>query len=137
MIHSQLKLKTGKLETVSFKEVTMLWQNLHQEVTLIWNGGSFSKAELTLAENRNMVQKKCYYIFKTMFKEYLGQSGVISTYYLKTIMMWAIEQNAVEYRREDNIGKVVLGLLDDLYKAVITGYLSYYLIPHNDLLGQF
>ena len=72
-----------------------------------------------------------------MFKEYLRQSGVISTYYLKTIMMWAIEQNAVEYRREDNIGKVVLGLLDDLYQALITGYLSYYLIPHNDLLGQF
>ena len=98
---------------------------------------SFSKAELTLAENRNMVQKKCYYIFKTMFKEYLGQSGVISTYYLKTIMMWAIEQNPVEYWREDNIGQVVLGLLDHLYKAVVTGNLPHYFIPQNNLLKHF
>ena len=72
-----------------------------------------------------------------MIKEYLGQSGVISTYYLKTIMMWAIEQNRVEYWSEDNIGQVVLGLLDHLYKAVITGYLSYYLIPQNNLPRHF
>ena len=95
---------------------------------------SFSKAELTLAENRNKVQKICYYIFKTMFKEYLRKSGVISTYYLKTIMMWAMEQYPVEYWREDNIGQAVIGLLDDLYQAVVTGDLPHYFIPQNNLL---
>ena len=49
-----------------------------------------------------------------MFKEYLRKSGVISTYYLKTIMMWAMEQYPLEYWREDNIGQAVIGLLDDL-----------------------
>ena len=95
---------------------------------------SFSKAELTLAEHRTHVQKKCYYIFKTIFKEYLGKSGVTSTYYLKTIMMWAMEQNPPEYWREDNIGQAVLGLLDDLYQALVTGNLPHYFIPKNNLL---
>ena len=95
---------------------------------------SFSKAELTLAENRNDIQKKCYYIFKSMFKEYLGKSGVISTYYLKTIMMWAMEENPTQYWREDNIGQAVLGLLDDLYQAVHLGYLQNYFIKEHNLL---
>ena len=95
---------------------------------------SFSKAELTLAEHRNDIQKKCYYIFKSMFKEYLGKSGVISTYYLKTIMMWAMEENPTEYWREDNIGQAVLGLLDDLYQAVHLGYLQNYFIKDQNLL---
>ena len=95
---------------------------------------SFSKAELTLAEHRTYVQKKCYYIFKTIFKEYLGKSGVISTYYLKTIMMWAMEQNPPEYWREDNIGQAVLGLLDDLRQALVTGNLPHYFIPQHNLL---
>ena len=95
---------------------------------------SFSKAELTLAGNRTHVQKKCYYIFKTMFKENLTESEIISSYYLKTIMMWATEQNPPEYWREDNIGQAVIGLLDDLYQAVITGYLPHYFIPQNNLL---
>ena len=95
---------------------------------------SFSKAELTLAGNRTHVQKKCYYICKTMFKENLTVSEIISSYYLKTIMMWATEQNPPEYWREDNIGQAVLGLLDDLYQAVITGYLPHYFIPQNNLL---
>ena len=95
---------------------------------------SFSKAELTLAEHRTHVQKKCYYIFKTIFKEYLGKSGVISTYYLKTIMMWAMEENPPEYWREDNIGQAVLGLLDDLHHALLTGNLPHYFIPQHNLL---
>ena len=95
---------------------------------------SFSKAELTLAGNRTHVKKKCYYIFKTMFKENLTESEIISSYYLKTIMMWATEQNPPEYWREDNIGQAVIGLLDDLYQAVITGYLPHYFIPQNNLL---
>ena len=69
-----------------------------------------------------------------MFKEYLGKSGVISTYYLKTIMMWAMEENPTEYWREDNIGQAVLGLLDDLYQAVHLGYLQNYFIKEHNLL---
>ena len=95
---------------------------------------SFSEAELTLAEQRTLIQKKIYYIFKTIFKENLGKSGVISTYYLKTIMMWAMEQNPPEYWREDNIGQAVLGLLDDLYQALLTSNLSHYFIPQLNLL---
>ena len=95
---------------------------------------SFSEAELTLAEHRTHIQKKIYYIFKTIFKENLGKSDVISTYYLKTIMMWAMEQNPPEYWREDNIGQAVLGLLDDLYQALLTRNLSHYFMPQLNLL---
>ena len=95
---------------------------------------SFSEAELTLAEQRTLIQKKIYYIFKTIFKENLGKSGVISTYYLKTIMMWAMDQNPPEYWREDNIGQAVLGLLDDLYQALLTRNLSHYFMPQLNLL---
>ena len=98
---------------------------------------SFSKAELALAENRTHVQKKCYYIFKTMFKEYFQEFDIVTTYYLKTIMMWAMEQNPPEYWIESNIGRAVLGLLDDLYEALITGYLPHYFIPQNNLLKRF
>ena len=95
---------------------------------------SFSEAELTLAEHRTHIQKKIYYIFKTIFKENLGKSDVISTYYLKTIVMWAMEQNPPEYWRENNIGQAVLGLLDDLYQALLTRNLSHYFIPQLNLL---
>ena len=94
---------------------------------------SFSKAELTLAENRTDVQKKCYYIFKSVVKENLD-SDIVSTYYLKTLMMWAIEQNPPEYWKENNIGQAVFGLLDDLLQAVEKGFLAHYFIKEINLL---
>ena len=94
---------------------------------------SFSKAELTLAENRTDVQKKCYYIFKSVVKENLD-SDIVSTYHLKTLMMWAIEQNPPEYWKENNVGQAVLGLLDDLLQAVEKGFLAHYFIKEINLL---
>ena len=96
---------------------------------------SFSKAELTLAENRTNVQKKCYYIFKSIVKENL-YSDIISTYYLKTIMMWAVEQNTPEHWKEDNIGQAVLGLLDDLLHAVEQRFLAHYFIKGINLISR-
>ena len=72
-----------------------------------------------------------------MFKEYFQEFDIVTTYYLKTIMMWAMEQNPPEYWIESNIGRAVLGLLDDLYEALITGYLPHYFIPQNNLLKRF
>ena len=66
---------------------------------------------------------------RIMLNEYFGKSRLIGTYFLKTIMVWAIEENPVEYWKEDNIGQAVLGLLDDLYQTVVTKNLPHYFIP--------
>ena len=97
---------------------------------------SFSKAELTLAECRTDVQKKCFYIFKTLFNENMGQQNIITTYHLKTIMMWDVEQKPPLYWKDENLGKCVFGLLDNLHHAVVTGELKHYFIPQNNLLGH-
>ena len=94
---------------------------------------SFSNAEIILAMIRTNVQKRVYYMFKTICKEYLHSSDVIQTYHLKTIMMWATEQNPPEYWREDNLAQSVLGLLDDLQHAAATGVLKHYFTPKLNL----
>ena len=60
-------------------------------------------------------------------------SDFIKTYHLKTIMMWATEQNPPEYWREDNLAQSVLGLLDDLQHAAATGVLKHYFTPKLNL----
>ena len=94
---------------------------------------SFSKAEIILSIIRTNVQKRVYYMFKTICKEYLHASDFIKTYHLKTIMMWATEQNPPEYWREDNLAQSVLGLLDDLQHAAATGILKHYFTPKLNL----
>ena len=94
---------------------------------------SFSKAELILAMIRTDAQKYVYHMFKTTCKEYLHSSDIIKTYHLKTIMMWATEQNPPEYWREDNLAQSVLGLIDDLQHAAATGILKHYFTPKLNL----
>ena len=97
---------------------------------------SFSKAEGTLAQCRTNFQHRCFYIFKTIIKETAAEFEVVTTYILKTIMMWAMEQKLPTLWEGENLGKCVYGLFDDLLHALAISKLPHYFIPQNNLLSH-
>ena len=98
---------------------------------------SFSKAEGTLAQCRTNFQHRCFYIFKTIIKETAAEFSVVTTYILKTIMMWAMEQKLPTQWEGENLGKCVYGLFHDLLHApLVSSKLPHYFIPQNNLLSH-
>ena len=63
---------------------------------------------------------ECYRILKEMFKEHLSIPKILSSYHLKTIMLWTCEKCAEDFWESANSAICFLGLLDDLLHCLAT-----------------
>lgn len=55
-----------------------------------------------------------YRIFKEIFREHLSIPKILSSYHLKTIMLWACKKHPADFWESANSATCFLGLLDDL-----------------------
>lgn len=77
---------------------------------------------------------ECYRILKEMFKEHLSIPKILSSYHLKTIMLWACEKHPEDFWESANSAICFLGLLDDLLHCLATQQLPQFFVPSNNLL---
>lgn len=71
---------------------------------------SFSEAELMLVSSRDFpCRQQAYRIFKYSVKTALSQLPVISSYHLKTILLWVSEKVPVSYWTWENLSHCYLG----------------------------
>ena len=77
---------------------------------------------------------ECYRVLKKVLKDHLSHPSILTSYFLKIIMLWASERHCEEFWESGNLAICFLGLLDDLYHCVVNQELPHYFVPSNNLL---
>ncbi|XP_031548582.1 uncharacterized protein LOC116286269 [Actinia tenebrosa] len=93
---------------------------------------SFSVAENKLGQSVSPVQRHVLVLLKMIKKVYFPD--VISSYLLKNLLFWEIENQDPSFWTEANSGKCLLLMLDRLQKSLEEGHLPHYIIPQSNLL---
>ena len=104
---------------------------------------SFSNPEASLALKRSKEQKCAYYLFKIFFYRYLKfaepsecERKPLSSYIMKTTMMWACEVFPPGHKIWKNLANSVQMLLCMLSDWLKAAYLPHYFIPEINLLER-
>ena len=79
---------------------------------------------------------ECYRILKEIFKEHLSTPKILSSYHLKTIMLWACEKHPEDFWESSNSAICFLGLIDDLFHGLATQQLEQFFVPSINLLSH-
>ena len=93
---------------------------------------SFSVAETILVQAMSDNQWKCYFICKRLFFNHIV-SKAISTYHLKTIVLWKCK-SVPSNIWDNNLGRCVILIIDELIHAFASHHLPHYFIQEQNLL---
>ncbi|XP_052060755.1 uncharacterized protein LOC127701027 [Mytilus californianus] len=104
---------------------------LSKECDLTWRV-SFNIAERYMADLMTLQQKKCIVTTKTLIKD--AKIEVVSSYHLKTVMWWTVEQGDISMWNSNDVGRNFLAFLDELLKALETGVIKNYFMPDCNMI---
>lgn len=103
---------------------------------------SFSYAEIVLVNSWCPVQKYIYHILRLMkgnVEKLCNEGGyqiAISSYTLKTLMLWSCENKSTEFWNESSIETSVNELVCDVIAWLINGCCPNYFIPSNNMFDH-
>ena len=101
----------------------------------IWHV-SFSRAEQIVISSWNTVQQVVYYLLSLLHDLDLRSHVAISQYDVKTLMLWACEQNPSQYWARDKIVQICQDLLGELKRKLLDQELIHYFLGFN-LFSRF
>ena len=98
---------------------------------------SFSVAEMILAQFRTRKMDTSYLILKSIFYRYLKpiehDNETLSSYFVKTVMLWQCEENDETWWSDKSTVKCVSALLNRLKVSFYNKHLSHYFIREMNL----
>ena len=98
---------------------------------------SFSVAEIILAQFRTRKMNISYLILKSIFYKYLKpiehDNETLSSYFVKTVMLWQCEENDETWWSDKSTVKCVSALLNRLKVSFYNKHLSHYFIREMNL----
>ncbi|KAL3861275.1 hypothetical protein ACJMK2_007318 [Sinanodonta woodiana] len=97
---------------------------------------SFNEAEKRLVQSFNPTQAKCYVLLKRIISENVTvhmQEDVISSYHLKTLMFWTIEETDPILWIPANLVQCIFLCLNRLVQCVDRAYCPSYFMPDENL----
>jgi len=99
---------------------------------------SFSKAEVKLMKAKGLGNRNyCYRMFKLAIKDtVMSTCSLLTTYHLKTLLLWASERHPPDRWSDENIAVCFLGLLDDLLHSLVNCSCPHYFIPDLNLFAS-
>ncbi|XP_071954287.1 uncharacterized protein [Antedon mediterranea] len=97
---------------------------------------SFSVAERTLAHTFTDQQRKCYMIFKLLWRRHFKEPKVLSSYHMKTTMFWLCERTSPTDWIDSNLGDRFLDLQNFLIHFLQKRNLPNYFIPENNMISN-
>ena len=93
---------------------------------------SFSRAEKILAKSRTKKMSLSYFLMKSIFYKYLKRiehnGHTLTSYLIKTVMLWQCEDNDESWWCKEKITSCVSTLLKRLKVSFFTKYLPHYFI---------
>ncbi|KAL3887141.1 hypothetical protein ACJMK2_027094 [Sinanodonta woodiana] len=99
---------------------------------------SFNEAEKILVRSFNFTQVNCYVLLKMIVSGYITprfDDDVISSYHIKTLLFWAIEQNDPQLWVSHNLVQMVSLILHDLLRCIESLSCPSYFIPDENLFA--
>ncbi|XP_071954309.1 uncharacterized protein [Antedon mediterranea] len=97
---------------------------------------SFSMAERTLAHTFTENQRKCYMVFKKLWRKCFKEPKVLSSYHIKTTMFWLCERTSPTDWIDSNLGDRFLDLQNFLIQFLQKENLPNYFIPENNMISN-
>jgi len=97
---------------------------------------SFSTAEMTLIQSFNDCQSKVYYLLRSIYVQYLKEkaSGILSSYNLKTTILWMLEEKPSRYWSTERIPEIILDIFQKLKDSLKSRFCPHYFLPAHNLL---
>ena len=97
---------------------------------------SFSKAEKLLALSFTDIQRQCYILLRRYMKTFISPPAILPNFFLKTTMFWTLEKIPLGKWTKDDIGELIVDLLNSLIRYVVRRQLPHYFIPTYNLLAS-
>ena len=95
---------------------------------------SFSLPEIRLGKTLREEQRLCYLALKALHHMELKEPEGLTSYHLKTVLLWTCEKTAPDLWTMDQLGRGFLVLLEELLRCLRAGCISSYFIPECNLI---
>lgn len=86
---------------------------------------SFSFVEIEIFNHLIPKQRQLYGLLKYLFKELFSDVDLLSSYHIKTLMLWKIDRETLEYWEGVHLVEFIVEMFGEMFSAVDRGY-----IPH-------
>ncbi|XP_070557767.1 uncharacterized protein [Ptychodera flava] len=97
---------------------------------------SFSLAERTLAHTFTEKQRMFYLVVKKLWRTFLKEPKVLSSYHMKTTMFWVSERTPTDQWEESNLGDRYMDYFDRLIRFLEQGNVPNFFLPENNMLSH-
>lgn len=91
---------------------------------------SFSFVEIEIFNNLIPKQRQLYGLLKYLFKELFSEVDLLSSYHIKTLMLWKIDRQPLEYWEGVHLVEFIVEMFSEMFSAVDSEY-----IPHLFIRG--
>ena len=95
---------------------------------------SFSMAEVDVFANASAFQRQCGYLFRYLVKACVSPAKVVVTYWMKTIIMWHMDEMLDDWWTSDKPGNIVVHFIKKLLEAMKAKFLCHYFVRDFNLL---
>ena len=94
---------------------------------------SFSMVEIACFQQMSSTMRKMYGIVKYIFKDLFHVSGLLSSYHVKTLMLWKIEQTPIDEWRSKKATEFIKEMMDEIYQSLNTGNIPHFFVENCNI----
>ena len=94
---------------------------------------AFYNANRHLAHSLSRDQRQVFLLFNIVHMYYIETPDILTHEHFRTVFFWMLERIPSDHFYENNLGKMLLQLLNELALALASGKLEHYFIPEINL----
>ncbi|PFX13740.1 Protein MB21D2 [Stylophora pistillata] len=94
---------------------------------------SFSMVEIACFKKMTAPMRKLYGIVKYVFKTLFHESGLLSSYHLKTLMLWKIDQTPAEEWTSKKATEFIIEMMEDVYQALNDANIPHFFVENCNI----
>ena len=77
--------------------------------------------------------RKMYGIVKYIFKDLFHVSGLLSSYHVKTLMLWKIEQTPIDEWTSKKATEFIKEMMDEIYQSLNTSNIPHFFVENCNI----
>ena len=77
--------------------------------------------------------RKMYGIVKYIFKDLFHVSGLLSSYHIKTLMLWKIEQTPIDEWTSKKATEFIKEMMDEIYQSLNTSNIPHFFVENCNI----
>ena len=94
---------------------------------------SFSMVEIACFQQMISPMRKMYGIVKYMFKALFHVNNLLSSYHVKTLMLWKIDQTPIEEWKSKSVTEFIKEMMDEIYQALNAANIPHFFVENCNI----